>query len=114
MAEITQIRTSEELETLFGSQQLVLLLKHSTACPSSAHAKSVFTEFSNEHPDLAVYAMVSVIESRSVSNEVAERLDVRHQSPQVLMVDGGKMQWHASHYGISHEALEEVLQRSAG
>ena len=109
MAVISQITTNEELDELPQSPEPALLLKHSTACPSSAYAKSVFTEFSSDHPDSAVYAMVLVIESRPLSNAVADRLSVRHQSPQVVLVEGGQAAWHASHYSISNENLEQAL-----
>ncbi|QSO49689.1 bacillithiol system redox-active protein YtxJ [Alicyclobacillus mengziensis] len=57
----------------------------------------------------ADYVMVKVIESRSVSNAIANDLRVRHQSPQVLLLQGGKVLWTASHWDITEKSLEKAL-----
>lgn len=34
---------------------------------------------------------------------------VRHESPQVIVIRGGRAIWHASHYGITRDAVAEAL-----
>ena len=40
---------------------------------------------------------------------VAERSGIRHESPQVICFSGKKAVRHASHYGITAEALKGML-----
>jgi bacillithiol system protein YtxJ len=56
--------------------------------------------------------VVKVIEARPVSNAVAERLNVQHQSPQIILVRGGAAVWSASHFNITAESMNEALTRS--
>lgn len=44
---------------------------------------------------------MKVIEDRPVSNEIAARLGVKHESPQAILVRGGKAVWHASHRQVT-------------
>jgi bacillithiol system protein YtxJ len=58
--------------------------------------------------------MVKVIENRGVSNAVAERLGVEHQSPQMILVKDGQALWSASHHGIHAEKLREGIAKAGG
>ena len=71
--------------------------KHSTACPISAAAAEVVRRHSF---DLPVY-WINVIEQRPLSNWVADAYGVRHQSPQLLKVNGGRIEQHWSHFDIT-------------
>jgi len=53
---------------------------------------------------------VLVREDRPLSLAVAERSGVRHESPQVICLVGGKAVGHASHSGITAQALKEMLR----
>ena len=75
--------------------------KHSTACPVSAGAAQVVQAHSFDRP---VY-WVNVIEQRPLSNWVAEAYGVRHQSPQLLKISGGRVEQHWSHFDISPAKL---------
>lgn len=88
----------------------VLLFKHSTTCPISASAYRRVAAWLGEAGAAApaVY-LVKVIESRALSNEIAARLGVRHESPQVILVRGGQAVWHASHGGIDGAAIQRAL-----
>ncbi len=59
-----------------------ILFKHSTTCPISAAAYREVEKF--EQQSDAPIALVRVIEERPLSNAIAERFGVQHQSPQVL------------------------------
>lgn len=50
-------------------------------------------------------------EDRPLSLAVAERTGVRHESPQVICLVGGKAKWHLSHHAITAAALEERGRR---
>jgi bacillithiol system protein YtxJ len=57
-----------------------------------------------EHPTVPVY-LVDVIGQRPLSREIAARLAITHESPQVLLFRNGGVAWHASHYDVTAESL---------
>ncbi len=77
------------------------VFKHSTACPVSAHAASVVR--GRELP-LAVY-WINVIEQRDLSNWVASTYGVRHESPQLILLRGGKPVKVWNHYQIVDQEI---------
>jgi bacillithiol system protein YtxJ len=104
------IETEEQLQEVLSqhSEDTVLLFKHSTQCPISAAAYEQVLKFELES-DVPVY-MVRVIEERPVSNAIAERFDVKHQSPQVIVLRRGAVKWHASHWDVTKDALLSATQ----
>jgi bacillithiol system protein YtxJ len=52
---------------------------------------------------------VLVREDRALSLAVAERTGVRHESPQVICLVGGRASAHASHRDITRETLRRML-----
>ena len=71
--------------------------KHSTACHICAGTAQVV----RSHPfDRPVY-WVNVIEQRPLSNWIADAYGVRHQSPQLLKIGGGRVEAQWSHYDIA-------------
>lgn len=95
-----------------SEQHPVLLFKHSTRCPISAAAYAQVNAFEEQQPE-PVY-LVKVIEDRPVSNEIAELLSIRHESPQALVVHHHKVVWNASHYDITSQALKDAFRTDAG
>lgn len=107
--ELTQVDTLEA--TLAdASEQLYLIFKHSTTCPISASAYRRVEDYLAQAGDTAppIY-LVKVIESRPVSNAVANYFGVRHESPQLLLVCKGKVRWHASHGAITAESIAAAV-----
>ena len=110
MKEITTVDEAREL--IAGSQNVpTLLFKHSTTCPISARAAMRVQEFIESAPENApAIHLIKVIESRPVSNAIAADLGVTHQSPQMILVSGGKAVWDASHGNITPAAIEEAIR----
>jgi len=50
-----------------------------------------------------------VVESRPVSNAIAETLGIRHESPQLLLVSGRAATWHTSHGNIRAERVHQAV-----
>lgn len=111
MAAWTEITTLEEWQALLdeSDQQPILLLKHSTTCPVSANALKEFEDYIAKGTDSAKYALVKVIESRPVSNQIAEDLQVKHESPQIIWFKNKKQQWNTSHWAVTVEHISAVL-----
>ncbi|SDB89914.1 bacillithiol system redox-active protein YtxJ [Shouchella lonarensis] len=87
-----------------SKDKTVLVFKHSTQCPVSSDAHKQFLAFVEENPDF-VYGWVKVIESRPVSNLIAEELETVHKSPQLFVLKDKKVAWTTSHWDITKEAI---------
>jgi bacillithiol system protein YtxJ len=113
---VNELTTIEELDQAVArsAETPIAIYKHSTTCPISAAAHRQVAQFLEQAGDSAppVY-MVRVIESRPVSNEIAHRLGVRHQSPQLIVVTGGEAQHNMSHGSITGAALQQALDGGA-
>ena len=94
------------------SLPVALLYKHSTRCGTSLRALREVERFACAEPDVPVFG-IDVIRHRDVSDRAAERLDVTHQSPQVVLVRSGRPVWNASHSRITAAALAEAIRQLA-
>jgi bacillithiol system protein YtxJ len=109
---LLELRENQDLEQLIERSRTdpVLIFKHSTQCPISSHVYEEFSRFaaSSAGPTCGV---LLVIENRALSDIVAARLGVRHESPQAIVIHNGKATWSASHWSITAEALAEALRK---
>lgn len=111
-----EIFTEKEVDQLLSDsyQKPVLILKHSTTCPISANAFKAFQQFVEgiEHEAQKIdFAMVKVIESRPASLYLADKVGVKHQSPQVLLIENGSAIWDDSHWQISTKNLAKAVDQ---
>ncbi|MBX6378675.1 MAG: bacillithiol system redox-active protein YtxJ [Clostridia bacterium] len=110
---IEELRDATDFERalVLSRQAPVLLFKHSTRCPISAAAHRAFTAFAGEAAATAGARcfLVDVIQCRALSQEIARRTGVTHESPQALLLVNGRCVWHASHYDITQESLSTAL-----
>ena len=88
---------------VFSNQKPAVIFKHSTRCSVSRFALKQFeNEFDLEDKVDAYY--LDLLEHRDISNEIANRFGVYHQSPQLLLIKEGKSVYDVSHSDI--DALE--------
>jgi len=106
MANFKSIKDETALEDLFKKsfEKPVAIFKHSNSCGISSHVMEMVDEVGRD------VHFVIVQEDRELSNEIAERTGHTHQSPQVFVIRNGKPIYHATHYGIDPETLEEALK----
>lgn len=107
------LTTSDEFRLALSQSatQPVVLFKHSETCGMSFQAhEEVAAALADPAWDTDVH-LVSVQRSRPVSNEIADRLGVRHASPQLLLLRDGVVRWQASHLSITAAALTQALAR---
>jgi bacillithiol system protein YtxJ len=109
-----QLKTLERLEELdrllaATDERPLLLFKHSYTCGISAEALDELVSHLNGSPADAHYAMVTVQTHRDVSNAVAKKLGVRHETPQAILIRRGEVVWSASHFRVTANAVEGAL-----
>jgi bacillithiol system protein YtxJ len=114
---IARIDRLEQLDQLLSDSATrpVLLFKHSYTCGISAEALDELLLHLSAHASGpgAAYGVVTVQTHRDISNAVARRLGVRHETPQALLVRGGKVVWSASHFRVTARAVGEAITRYA-
>jgi len=118
---LTNVHRIDELELLIAESEKrpLLLFKHSHSCGISAEALDELIDHLNSAGGTAGtaarparYAVVTVQTHRDVSNAVATRLGVRHETPQAIIVRGGKVVWSASHFRVNAASIEKALDAS--
>lgn len=91
------------------SGSVYTIFKHSTRCSISSMAKNrLESKWSPNLPIDKVYYL-DLIKFRVLSALIAEKLNVEHESPQILLVKDGECFYHASHNSISITQLENQL-----
>ncbi|MGY5356113.1 bacillithiol system redox-active protein YtxJ [Wenyingzhuangia sp. IMCC45467] len=75
----------------------VVVFKHSTRCSIST---SVLNKFEKQIGEGYKLYFLDLIRFRDISNEIASRFNVVHQSPQAIFIENEKVVQHDSHYGI--------------
>lgn len=92
-------------------EQPVMIYKHSSRCPLSSRAREEVATF-EEQSDLSIFEVV-VQKDRATSDHVAEALEIRHETPQVILIRDRSPVYDASHTEVTHDALEHVSNGSA-
>jgi bacillithiol system protein YtxJ len=89
-------------------EQPVIIFKHSTRCSISRMA---LKQFENEFDllDKVTSYFLDLITFRDISNEIASRFEVVHQSPQLLLIIGGKSVYDVSHSSIDADELKSKI-----
>lgn len=96
-------------EIIFNSNEKpAVIFKHSTRCSISRMA---LKQFENEFDlqDQVTPYFLDLIAYREISNEIANRFGVQHQSPQLILIKDGKAVYDASHSDIDATVLKEKL-----
>jgi bacillithiol system protein YtxJ len=87
----------------------VAIFKHSTRCSISSVAKTRLSTFWDFKEELPVYYL-DLISYREISNLIAEKFKIRHESPQLLIIKNGEVVYNASHLSISVKDLHSKLE----
>ncbi|MCC9135905.1 bacillithiol system redox-active protein YtxJ [Pontibacter silvestris] len=107
------LTSTEQLDEVIAESKTtpVVIFKHSTTCPISATAKSrLERQWDGAGLDNVRPYYLDLLKYRPVSNEVAEVLQVRHESPQLLLIKAGECTYDASHLSISVDELKEQVE----
>jgi bacillithiol system protein YtxJ len=87
-----------------------LIYKHSHRCSVCFVAKGTLEQVAEGILSHADMYFLNVVNNREASNFVARELDLRHESPQVMVIDNKEVVLHASHGGIDADEIIELLE----
>ena len=91
-----------------SNEKPVLIFKHSTRCSISRFALKQFENEFDLQNQIDAY-FLDLLEFRDISNEIASRFGIMHQSPQLLLIKEGKVLYDASHSDIQANELKKYI-----
>ncbi|SNC76269.1 bacillithiol system protein YtxJ [Hymenobacter gelipurpurascens] len=91
-------------------EQPIIIFKHSTTCSISAAAKAKLErQWSEAGLETAKLYYLDLLRFRPISNEIAEKFGIRHESPQLLVIQNGECRHDASHMSIRLSDVKQVV-----
>ena len=90
-------------------ERTVLLFKHSRYCGVSCEALDELQSHMELVKSNVAYKMITVQTHRPVSDAAAQRLGIRHETPQAILLRNEKVVWNASHFRITATQLAQAL-----
>lgn len=89
-----------------STAQKILILKHSTRCSiSSAALARVERKWKDEDAEILKPYYLDLLAHRDISNAIAERYNIVHESPQALIILNGKCIFSQTHMEINVDDL---------
>ncbi len=106
-----QIENSSQINEI-KQKPLALIFKHSTRCSiSSVALDRLEKNWKDEEMQLLSPYFLDLLRFRELSNQIAREFNIEHQSPQVIVLQNGKVLYHNSHFGISYEEIKRSIQQ---
>jgi bacillithiol system protein YtxJ len=105
------VRSTDDVDSIIVASYHTpqILFKHSTRCFISSMVKNRFEDkWSYTEKEFTAH-FLDIFSFRKVSNYVAERLSVHHESPQLIMIHNGETIFDASHHDIYAEELRTII-----
>ena len=87
-----------------SSHKPQVIFKHSNRCSISSMAKNRLDK--NESSEGIDFYFLDIINHRDISNKIALDFKIRHQSPQILIIDNGTCIYDESHSGIDLDDIK--------
>lgn len=84
-----------------------VIFKHSTRCSISSTALNRLER--EEAPSNADFYYLDLIKHRAISNAIADKFNVYHESPQILVIKNGECIYDESHQGIRMNEIAEQV-----
>ncbi len=107
-----ELNSEEQFLALVDSNPQFAVFKHSTRCSISSVAKNRLESNWDLDENTPIYYL-DLIRYRSISNLIAEKLGVEHQSPQLILIKNGEAVYNASHNGIQVSDIKTAIYTDA-
>lgn len=111
IAEMENLESLTRLEELNSSGDFIVF-KHSPRCSISNMAFDRYQRFLDAIPSGVQTYLVNVLTAREVSQAIAGKYSVQHESPQVLYIRNGTCIYTASHSGIDPRIISDSVTTS--
>lgn len=101
---LEKIDSMDQFENLLKKDAKFFLLKHSLTCPISGAAYREYEKYADGQHEIPAY-FLAVQDSRQLSNDIADRFQIKHESPQAILFVNGDPVWNTSHWKITVDSL---------
>ncbi|MCZ4320112.1 bacillithiol system redox-active protein YtxJ [Aequorivita viscosa] len=103
--------TMEQLDEIVEQSKSnpVAIFKHSTRCGISRGVLKIFEKNYNLKDDQLKLYFLDLLQNRAISNEIAARFKVHHESPQMIVIKNGAVVHHDSHSAIDASHLAKFV-----
>lgn len=107
----TELHNPGEVDALIekSDKRPQLIYKHSDRCGTCYFAQNELEYVLDQIREMADPSRVDVIRHRRVSDYVSDKLQVRHESPQAILLYKKKVVWQASHGAVKGDTVLEAL-----
>lgn len=113
MAPWLVLESEDQLDSIVqsSSSKPSIIFKHSTTCPISSIAKMRLDDKWDIDQDVDLYYL-DLLKYRNISNQIAEKFETVHESPQVLIIKEGRCVYDFSHMDINVQEVKDGLQEN--
>ncbi len=109
-----QLESEDSVEEVFTASgtRIQLILKHSQSCAVSFFAKQNLDSVPLEEWPEMDRSMVEVVRLRPISQYIAQKTSIRHESPQVLVIVNGEVIFHTSHSEVNKLNIQQAYEKA--
>lgn len=101
------LNTEDQLSKIKESEHASILFKHSTRCFVSRRVKKYLEQ--QLDTSIPVYYL-DLLAFRTISTKIEEVFKVKHESPQLLIINNGECIFNASHEAIDPDKIKKVTE----
>ncbi|MEJ7677728.1 MAG: bacillithiol system redox-active protein YtxJ [Segetibacter sp.] len=106
------LEREEQLEEISEAKKPQIIFKHNTTCPISKGVLRSLKEEADSLPADTPFYILDLLTYRNISDAIAQRFSVPHQSPQLLLIKGGKCTYNQSLYEITPEETARAIREN--
>ena len=109
-----QLESEDSVEEIFRASEtrIQLILKHSQSCAVSFFAKQNLDSVPLEEWPEMDRSMVEVVRFRPISQYIAQKTSIRHESPQVLVIVNEEVIFHTSHSEVNKVNIQQAYKKA--
>jgi bacillithiol system protein YtxJ len=103
------LEKQEQLEEIKSAKGYNVIFKHNTTCSISKGVRNQFEEEADSLPGVQSVYFLDLLKNQDISNAIAEQFNVKHQSPQLLLIKDGECTYNEALYDISADATANAM-----
>ena len=104
------LEKEDQLEQISAAKDPQIVFKHNTTCPISKGVLRDLREEDSVLPADIPFYILDLLSHRNISDTIAEKYNVTHASPQLLLLSNGKCVYDQSLYDITPEETAKAIQ----
>jgi bacillithiol system protein YtxJ len=104
------LENEAQLDEIRNKNGYIVIFKHNTTCPISKAVRAQFEEEAEQLDNVEEVYFLDLLAYRNLSDKIAADYNVRHQSPQLLLINNGQCNYNEALYDISVASTAAACQ----